>query len=73
MTPEQFKTWRKHMKLSQAKAAECLGISVGSVQLYELGHRREDGRAVEIPKTVELACAAVALGITSYSGPSGAS
>jgi hypothetical protein len=31
--------------------------------------RREDGRPVEIPKAVELACAALARGIRNYDGP----
>jgi len=70
MTPEQFKAWRKHMNLSQQEAADALGLSKGSVDLYERGRRREDERPVVIPKTVELACAALALGITRYDGPS---
>ncbi|WP_454813791.1 helix-turn-helix domain-containing protein [Labrys neptuniae] len=70
MDPEQFKAWRRHMGFSQIEAARALGISKGSVELYEAGKRRDDGRPVEIPKTVALACAAIALGITEYAGPS---
>lgn len=69
MTPEQFKAWRAHMKLSQVSAADALGISRQSIENYERGSRREDERPVIIPKTVELACAAIALGIKSYGGP----
>jgi transcriptional regulator with XRE-family HTH domain len=69
MTPEAFKAWRKHMDWSQAEAAKHLGVSPGSVDLYERGSRREDGRPVIIPKPVELACAALALGIRKYDGP----
>lgn len=69
MTPEQFKAWRKRSYKSQGAAAEALGMSKGSIELYETGKRRDDGRAVEIPKTVELACAALALGIKRYDGP----
>ena len=69
MTPEQFKAWRKHLALSQAEAATALGLSRGSVELYERGRRREDERPVVIPKTVELACAALALGVSDYDGP----
>lgn len=71
MTPEQFKSWRKHMGWSQQEAADHLGVSKGSIQLYERGER--EGRPVEIPKTVELACAALALGIRDYAGPQAAS
>ncbi len=56
------------MGYSQREAGEALGLSVGSVQNYEAGERRE-GRPVIIPKTVELACAALALGVSEYLGP----
>jgi hypothetical protein len=72
MTAEQFKAWREHMGFMRPAAARALGISVGSVELYERGRRRDDEtREVVIPKTVELACAALALGIKSYEGPQG--
>jgi transcriptional regulator with XRE-family HTH domain len=64
MTSEQFKDWRERMGLSQQEAAEALGISKGSVINYESGIRREDDRPVTIPRTVELACAAVTFGLT---------
>lgn len=69
MTPDQFRSWREHMGYSRREAAEVLGISAGSIELYELGHRRDDDRPVVVPKPVELACAAIALGIKSYDGP----
>lgn len=69
MTNAEFKAWRKHMGLTIVEAANALGVSTGSVELYERGARREDNRPVLIPKPVELACAALALGMTSYSGP----
>lgn len=72
MTSEQFKAWRAYMDLSQQGAADMLGLSKGSVELYERGRRHEDNRPVVIPKTVELACAALALGIRSYDGPQAA-
>ena len=69
MTPEQFKAWRKQRGQTQTEAAASLGISKGSIELYEAGRRRDDDRPVVIPKTVELACAALALGIETYGGP----
>lgn len=68
MTPTAFRAWRKHMGLSQKAAAEALGISPRMVGYYEAG-KRDDGRAVDIPKPVRLSCAALALGISDYSGP----
>jgi transcriptional regulator with XRE-family HTH domain len=65
MTPESFRAWRKGLGLSQQRAAEALGVSKSSVELYERGSRRgEDGRAVEIPRTVALACRAVSRGLS---------
>jgi len=68
MTPEQFKAWRDQEGFTQDEAADVLGISKGSVRNYELGSRREDGRAVTIPKTVALACAAVSAGLQPAGG-----
>lgn len=66
MTPAEFKRWRKARGFTQAQAAEALGVSVGSIALYEAGHR-QDGkpRAVAIPKAIALACAALAAGLTA--------
>lgn len=66
MTAEQFKAWRAAMGLSQQQAAEALGLSRLSIINYEAGRRREDGRPVAIPKTVELACAALAAGLDPW-------
>lgn len=59
MTPQDFLAWRHRRNWSRAVAANALGISEGSVKLYEAGRRFDDGRAVEIPLTVQLACAAL--------------
>src|ERR1700686_2842092 len=56
MTSAEFKKWRQNLGLSQLEAAEALGLSKASIELYERGTRREDGRPVIIPTTVELAC-----------------
>lgn len=60
MTPAEFRSWRKSLGLSQKGAADALGVSKSSVELYEAGMRRgNDPRPVKIPRTVALACAAV--------------
>jgi transcriptional regulator with XRE-family HTH domain len=66
MTPHQFKAWRKAMGLKQKEAAEQLGLKKRVIQYYEHGHR--DGKKVAVPKSVELACYALSLGIASYDG-----
>ncbi|MBL4731459.1 MAG: helix-turn-helix transcriptional regulator [Rhizobiaceae bacterium] len=68
MTPEEFKAWRKAMHLKQKDASDLLGLKKRVIQYYEKGQR--DGKEVEIPKTVELACYALSEGVKSYSGPS---
>lgn len=67
MRPGDFKRWRKGMKLSQKEAAHVLGLKRRVVQYYEKGER--DGEAVKIPKTVRLACYALAQGVFDYHGP----
>jgi transcriptional regulator with XRE-family HTH domain len=62
MEKDGFKAWRKRMRLRQQGAAEALGVSRSSVQLYEMGRQ-------PIPRPVELACAALARGVTKYDGP----
>ena len=67
MSPENFKAWRKSLGLSQKEAAHALGLRRRIVQYYEKGSR--DGVAVEVPKTVRLACFALAKGCNDYGGP----
>ncbi len=55
------------MKFSQKEAAHALGLKRRVVQYYEKGER--DGEPVKIPKTVRLACSALAGGIFDYHGP----
>ena len=66
MTPEQFKAWRKALKLKQKDAAELLGLKKRMIQYYEKGDR--DGRKVEIPKSVRLACFAITQGVQDFDG-----
>ena len=67
MRPGDFKRWRKRLKLSQKEAADVLGLKRRVVQYYEKGER--DGEPVDIPKSVRLACYAIAQGVYDYHGP----
>jgi DNA-binding XRE family transcriptional regulator len=70
MTKEQFRAWRKAMGLTQTGAARALDLSRNTIELYERGTRRDNpNHVVPIPRTVELACAALMRGIHRYSGP----
>jgi transcriptional regulator with XRE-family HTH domain len=66
MDADQFKAWRKAMKFKQKDAADVLGIKKRMVQYYEKGHR--DGRPVQIPKSIRLACYAISQGVHDFDG-----
>ncbi|MDY8107539.1 helix-turn-helix transcriptional regulator [Fulvimarina sp. 2208YS6-2-32] len=66
MTPAAFRTWRKGLGLKQKDAADKLGLKKRVIQYYEKGAR--GGKEVDIPKTVELACFALSMGIEGYDG-----
>lgn len=66
MTPELFRKWRKSLGLKQKDAAEVLGLKKRMIQYYEKGDR--NGRPVEIPKAVRLACYALSAGIVDFDG-----
>ncbi|MEM9706363.1 MAG: helix-turn-helix transcriptional regulator [Pseudomonadota bacterium] len=68
MEPDDFRRWRKALKLSQKDAATALGLKRRMIQYYEKGER--DGEPVPIPKSVRLACYAIAEGVEDYYGPS---
>lgn len=66
MSPQQFRIWRRALGLKQKDAADYLGLKKRMIQYYEKGNR--DGRAVEIPKSIRLACFALAQGIADFDG-----
>jgi DNA-binding transcriptional regulator YiaG len=66
MTPEAFRAWRKRLGLKQKEAADQLGLKKRMIQYYEKGRR--DEKAVEIPKTVRLACFALSSGVVDFDG-----
>ncbi|WP_305987207.1 helix-turn-helix transcriptional regulator [Roseibium sp. MMSF_3544] len=66
MTPQQFRQWRRTLGLKQKDAAERLGLKKRMIQYYEKGNR--DGRPVEIPKSIRLACYALSEGIGDFDG-----
>jgi transcriptional regulator with XRE-family HTH domain len=59
MKSQEFRDWRIAMGFTQQEAADELGISKSTIELYESGRRRDTKEPVVIPKMVELACAAL--------------
>lgn len=66
MTPEDFRNWRKTMKLTKRAAAALLGVGATTVDQYETGIRRGSGESFQIPHTVALACSALIFGLPAY-------
>lgn len=77
MTADDLKAWRAAMgerknlgaPITQAQAAEMLGLSLSTYQKYELPVRRggqNAGRPVNIPGPVALACAALLAGMPAF-------
>lgn len=64
MKANDFRRWRKALGLKQKEAAEALGLKKRVIQYYEKGDR--DGKKVDIPLTVALACYALSQGVTRY-------
>lgn len=56
MTPVDFKNWRKALAMTQQAAADELGVTKRTVQLYEAGD-------LVVTRTVALACAALSAGL----------
>jgi DNA-binding XRE family transcriptional regulator len=66
MSPKQFRRWRKELGLSQKGAARALGLKPRIVQYYEKGER--EGKKVEVPLSVRLACWALQQGVADFNG-----
>lgn len=66
MTPTDLSTWRHRMGYTQRDAALALGVQPVTYQEWERGARFRDERPVTIDRRTELACAAIAVGITEY-------
>ncbi len=64
MTAQQMRGLRERLKMTQEEFALALGIGREAVIGYEKGVR--NGRPFPIPRSVELACAALARDITAY-------
>lgn len=63
MTPDDLKAWRKWLDLTQAQAAQALGVSLSQLSNYEAGRDRWSKRPAPIPKAIALACAAISHGL----------
>lgn len=68
MKPEQARRCREGMKLSQPKFGQRIGVGRMTINHYEHGRRHDTQQPIVIPKTADMACGAVWLGIDGYTG-----
>lgn len=66
MDSDSFRQWRRSLGWKQKDVADRLGLKKRVIQYYEKGDR--DGKRVEIPRSVELACLALSMGVRHYDG-----
>ena len=66
MSPGQFKAWRRSLGLKHKEVAERLRLKKRMIQYYEAGKR--DGKKVEIPRAVRIACYALNAGVDDLDG-----
>jgi len=59
MTPSTLTTWMRRLGYNKVQAAEALGIARTTLDRYL------DGRQA-IPRTIALACAALAMGLPEH-------
>ena len=67
MTNNHFRSWRRAIGLSQAAAADALGLTPSIIEMYEGGSGPDEGGA-EIPKAVALACSALYRRLEPWAG-----
>lgn len=67
MSPAQLRQWRAQMGLSQRAAASVFDVALTTYQSWELGKNLGTGAPLEISRTVDLACGALAAGVKPYS------
>ena len=67
MTPAQLRQWRAQMSISQRAAAQLFGVALTTYQSWEMGKNLGTGAPLEISRTVDLACGALAAGVAPYS------
>lgn len=63
MKQSSFAKWRDQVGMTQAEAAEALGVAVTTVKQYESGRHLGSGRPMSPPEPVRKVMRAVANGI----------
>ena len=64
MTPTDLRAWQAHMGYTYDTAAQALGVSRATYADWIAGRSRTTGKPIKISRLVELACAALAAGLS---------
>ena len=59
----EFAKWRLKVGLTQAEAAEALGVALTTIKQYEAGKHLGTGKAKSPPEPVRKVMRAIALGV----------
>ena len=66
MPPADLRAWQSAMGYTQARAAESLGVALGTYKDWITGHSRTTGNPIAIDRRTSLACAAIAAGLSEW-------
>ena len=68
MTSADLRAWQAHMGYTYNTAAAALGVSRSSYADWIAGRSRTTGKPIQVSRLVALACAALAAGLSPWSG-----
>lgn len=63
MTSADLRAWQSAMGYTQARAADALGVALGTYRDWITGQSRTTGKPITLDKRTALACAAIAAGL----------
>jgi transcriptional regulator with XRE-family HTH domain len=66
MSKEDLRSWQAEMGYTYDSAAEALGVNRSTYANLISGENRSTGKPVLIDRRTELACAALAAGLTAW-------
>ncbi len=66
MTPADLRAWQTSMGYTQSRAADALGVALGTYKDWITGHSRTTGKPITIDRRTALACAAIAAGLSEW-------
>jgi len=69
MEQTSFAAWREKMHMTQAEAAEAIGVGLTTVKQYEVGRHLSTGKPMSPPEPVRKVMRALANGVRVEAWP----